>query len=166
MTFLPPKDPKLAEYLWELTRFCERNGGKWCFSGLKGERLFRYVAFCHLTGRLMVVIQGDQVRAVATAWPEWTEHVEARAAERLPQFSWTNTLPKDAGDALFVADVVTSPNHEREDLQSLMFGAMAKWRDLMDRRLFTYRRGKLVELSQKVLGRLLKPHERKHGKRA
>ncbi|MDE2099793.1 MAG: hypothetical protein KGL39_21250 [Patescibacteria group bacterium] len=143
----------LADYLWRVTEFCLARRGEWCLPGMDRADAFRYVAFCQLTGRLWTLSGPHGLRAVVFAWPDWLAHIEARAAEGKGQFSWTrlHTVEGQAvGDTLFVADVIGS----RQAVGELAPRVLRFYPRLAGlQHVVTYRRGKLVRLSEPLIER-------------
>lgn len=135
------KNQRLATFLWEVTHYVFAMRGKnTSVAKLDLPALFRYVAFCHLTGRLSITRVEGLLRAVAFSWPDWAEHVEAKAAEGIPQFEWTQ-LHK--GDCIFLADVIG----DREGVAQLWEKAVEIAPQLVVTPIYTFRRGKLVRLT-------------------
>src|SRR5258708_39336410 len=91
-----------ASHLWDVTNFCYANRGSRCLRG-DLQKMFRYVAFCHLTGKIAVSQSNGQIDAVVFYWADWREHLESRIERGLSVFEWRESHP---GDCLFVGDVV------------------------------------------------------------
>lgn len=140
----------LARRVRELAIFIIRNKGRSPFMDQQvedGRRFFRYLAFHYLAGNVLIVRQGAKVAGVAIAWPERVRDIEERARLGEAQFDWRPAV--SGGDAVMLAEVVGSRGHG--------FGwrklALERWPDLHERRIFTHRRGKLVELHYATIKR-------------
>jgi hypothetical protein len=142
---------QLAAFLQKVTDFCVtrgQNGGK-MFVGNSRAQIFRYVAFCNLTGRLNVRVEKNEVTAVGIMWPDWQERIEAKAELKMPQFEWAHV---HRGDSIFVAEVIGN----RYAVRDLYQGFIEAYPHLLAKPMFTMRHGKLVRLAQHKLERFLR----------
>jgi hypothetical protein len=119
------------------------------FVGNTRDQIFRYVSFCHLSGRLQSKCVNGRPVAMLICWPEFAERIEAKAAEGRPQFEW---LPVHKGDSVFCAEVIA----DRDSLRELYNGMIQTFPNLMTMRIFTMRHGKLVQLSQDKIERFMR----------
>lgn len=87
------------------------------------------------------------IGAAAILWPNDAATIRAIAESDKPQFTWSPT-PTD-GDSILIADVAG----DRRLMPQILKQVMAHWPDSPRKRLFTYRRGNLVELSWKTVKR-------------
>ena len=87
------------------------------------------------------------VGAAAILWPNDAAKIQAIAELDKPQFTWSPTPPN--GDSILIADVAG----DRGLVPQILKQVMAHWPDSPRKRLFTYRRGRLVELSWKTVKR-------------
>jgi len=112
-----------------------------------GRVYFRYLAFHYLAGNIFVVRNGAKLAGVCIAWPDRSQDIEARAAKGEPQFAWRPAVIP--GDAIMLGEVVGRRVHG--------YGwrklALERWPDLPLRRIFTHRRGELVELNYAAVKR-------------
>jgi len=138
---LTEQQERLATHLWAVTNFCLAHKGKAMPWATDINLLFRYVADNHYHGKLNVVYRPDAIEAVAFAWPDFAERIEAKFAESKPQFEWG---PTHCGDALFIADVFGT----REAVSRLYEGMMQRFPNLMAVPFYTYRKGRLVKLNR------------------
>lgn len=148
----------LSRHLWDVTEFCLladvnpahlKGRPQRCFRNWDRGKLFNYVAFCHLTGRMLLFCPGGNVAAVGFAWRGWAEHIEARASQNIPQFCWTDQLK--GGDSLFVAEVFGT----RSSVRYLWLAAHIQFPDLEERKLYTFRHERLVRLEPKEVERFV-----------
>jgi len=107
--------------------------------------LFKYVAFCHFSGRLNVAFEAGQIEAVVFAWPGTRLEIESGKHK---DFNWD--LPQK-GNALFVADVIGS----RRGVAKIYNGQIRNNPQLKSLPIFTYRHGRIHRL--KHLNRFLPP---------
>lgn len=142
---------QMADYLRQVTDFCLVRGkttGR-MFVGNSAAEVFRYVSFCHLTGRLNSRFDAGAVSAVLICWPDWQEHIEHKASVNKPQFEWTKV---GRGDSIFLAETIGS----RAALRVLYDGMMQLHPHLLTMRVFTMRHGKLVRLDQRAIERFMR----------
>ena len=97
---------------------------------------------------------------VVIAWPDNALKIRALAAYGMPQFVWQE-LPRD-GDSILIADVAGDRSLMPEILKQIMTRLPAIFR----KRLFTYRRGKLAELSWGTIFRLSGLNRRRRSRAA
>ena len=110
--------------------------------------VFAYVFFHVVARTVFIVRQGSEIAAVAFAWSNPETEIRKRAAAGSPQFDWRRT--GEEADALFVAQVIG----RWELLPRLVRQIVARWPDAERRKIFTYRRKRLVELKPDVIARL------------
>ena len=142
---------RLADYLVNVCDFCITRGqstGR-MFVGNTAAQIFRYIAFCHLSGRLNVRYDAHKITAILICWPDWQEHIEHKAARNKPQFDWTR-VPR--GNSMFVAEVIGS----RRALRVLYEGLIELHPHLLQSRVFTMRHSKLVNLPQAAIERFMR----------
>lgn len=153
MDFLTTPEQRLKQYLWLVTDFClARKSDKCETRHMDRNQLFRFIAFCHLTGRLYVSTEDGQVKAVVTAWADWVEHIEAKYEHGKLQFEWCEQHP---GDCLFVGEVFGTAKH----VKRIWEAAIAHNPALVACPYYTMRRGHLVKLS---IGKLERMFRREH----
>lgn len=136
-----------AMFLWEVVDFCLANQGMAMPWVKDRQQLFRYVASCEATGKLNVVVE-DGIKAVAFMWADFKERIEANAAYNKPQFEWGQS---HKGDSLFIADVLGERKYVAQGFNLLI----AKFPHLVTVPFYTYRSGKLVQLSMRKLERFV-----------
>lgn len=150
MDFMQTPDQKLKAYLWAVTDFVLAHRSEKCACRhMDRNQLFKWIAFCHLTGRLWTQVENGQVVAIATAWSDWQEHVEAKAEYSRAQFEWKHQTP---GDCLFIGDVIGKAT----PLKNLWDEACAHNPALLACPIYTFRREKLRRLSIGKLERLFR----------
>lgn len=143
---LTESQQKLATHLLAITDFCLANKGKAMPWASDKSLLFRYVADCFYHGKINIAFHEDKIEAVVFGWPDFREHIEAKAAEDMPQFEWGTP---HRGDSMFIADVFG----KREAVARLYRGVVDKYPQLMAVPWFTFRRTVLVKISRKQLER-------------
>jgi hypothetical protein len=117
-----------------------------CFAGWKSDKVFYYVLVNLLNGNVFVAPDRfGKIGLVAIAWVDDAVRIMDLNARALPLFDW-NEFPK-SGDSIVVADVAG----DRKLMPEILEQAMGRWVDAPQKRLFTYRRGKLAELSWKKI---------------
>lgn len=137
-----------ADRAREIVEFCLRHGGR-VFEAWSVTTLFAYVFF-HVVARTVFVVRKDgHITAVAFAWSNSETEIRKRAAAGAPQFDWRRT--EDAADSLLVAEVIG----RRELLGRIARQFTQRWPDWQRRKIFTYRKGQLVELKPDVIARLI-----------
>jgi len=140
---------QLADYLRRVTDFFMARKGRHCLPTITAEKAFRYLAFCHLTGRLNVRCRPNgAVDCIVICWPDFKERIEAKHAEGMSQFEWGKVRP---GDCIFLAEVVGS----RSGVKALYQGLVEAFPNLLRMPVYTYRRGKLVQLTQPAIERFV-----------
>ena len=156
MNFIVPQKSAVA-FTAEVTRFVvERRLGTPCFVDWPVYKVFTYAGFCLMRRMCACAVENGRLVTVAFGWPGWGEHIEARAAAGAPEFTWSN--PIQGGDSIFIAEVIG----ERSRLR-VLWDSLGEWcPDIDERRIFTYRRDKLVELPQALMRRLIYGQQPKH----
>lgn len=144
---------EIAEYVDGVLRFILDNRGR-CFAGWDLRKIHAYLFWHFLNGTLFVVSQRTppkafgatdriEIVAIAIAWLQNETAIRLLDSLGLPQFVWAS-LPDD-GDSILVADVCGS----RIMISEIVQQVMAHWPDSPRKKLFTYRREKLVKMSWK-----------------
>lgn len=150
MIFLvPPKTDDLKNFLNGITDFCLARRGARCFKGWDRAKLFRYVAFNHFTGRLLVCFENNAPTAIIVCWPDTIERLEAKAENRHPVFDWE--YQRQNGDCIFVAEVIGDQSSVRKIYEVALNSAP----HLITTPILTFRRGKLVRLRGRTLARFV-----------
>ena len=146
----PTEQAALSSYLWKLTDWCLAHRSKHVLQGSR-DVVFRYVAFCHLVGKMAVKINPvtKEIEACAFYWSDFKERIEAKAENNMQQFEWAKT---HQGDALFVAECIGS----RKAIAAIYASAIENFPNLITVPIFTFRKGKLVELSKADIERFIK----------
>lgn len=125
----------------EITNFFLSHRGK-CFEGWTRDKVAKYVLVHAVYRNVFVVFDRiGVIGAAAILWPNDAATIKAIAEACQPQFTWTPT-PKD-GDSILIADVAG----DRRFMPEILKQAAVPLPNIFQKRLFTYRRGKLVELS-------------------
>lgn len=139
-----------AQLLRELAIFCLCHGGK-LYRGWTGKKLFEYLAFQLLTGGLVFYAPEGEVLGILVAWRDSKDEILRREAAAEPHFNWQ--VPARNGDSFMVADVIA---RDGDSIFRLLQMASARWPDWKMRRVFTHRRGRLVELPRAHIERWLR----------
>lgn len=133
----------------EVTNFFLSHRGK-CFEGWTPDKVAKYVLVHAVYRNVFVALDRfGLIGAAAILWPNDAATIRAMAELDKPQFTWSPT-PKD-GDSILIADVAG----DRQFMPEILRHVMAHWPDSPRKRLFTYRRGNLVELSWKTVNRFV-----------
>ena len=149
MNTLTEQQQKLAQSLWAIVDFIEAHRNKQCsLWDCNRGKLFRFAAFCYYTGKLCVSWEEGKITAVVFYWPDWKEHIEAKDAEGMSQFEWTQV---HEGDAIFVSDVFG----ERKAIARMYQAWLEKFPHLITVPIYSYRKGKLTCLYGKVFERFM-----------
>lgn len=142
-----------AQQVREAAVFCLEHGAK-LFAGWSGDKLFRYLAFLWLTNCLFIErAPGNEIIGVLSAWPDVADEILQRERNGEFHFNWRQPRVIEDSDAFMLADIVVSKSaiENRQSkiiLTRLVAQATAQWPDWKLRRVFTYRRGRLVEITQ------------------
>jgi hypothetical protein len=107
--------------------------------------VFKYIAHHALAKTLFLCRDGRKIAAVGVAWPLTVKELFRRNRVKQPQFDW-KALP-EPGNALLIGPVIGT----RKYLVKLWRVALNRWPFI--RRIFTYRRGRLVELHLRTMER-------------
>lgn len=130
----------------EVTKFFLKNKGR-CFEGWTPNKVAKYVLVNAVYRNVFVALDNfGLIGAAAILWPNDAATIRAIAESDEPQFTWSPT-PRD-GDSILIADVAGDRRLMPQILKQVM--ANGPWRchpNIFQKRIFTYRRGKLVELS-------------------
>ena len=141
-----------AGLIRQIVCFCLQHGAR-LYRDWPADRIFKYFAFHFLTGDLLVTFEGTEIAGALIGWRECAATIEERHLKKEYHFNWQ--VPTDGGDALMIGDVIIDTR--RPDAGAvrtrLLQEASARWPDWKKRRLFTHRRGRLVELSQAAIAR-------------
>lgn len=122
----------------ELTEFVKAHRGR-AFKGWPDETIFFYIAYHKLAGTLFVFNDKDCISGLGVAWIAHVENIGQPFVWRLPE----------KGDCMMICELVGT----RTAMKTVYQMARSKWQDV--KRHFTYRRGELVELTPRVMGRFL-----------
>lgn len=135
----------------ELTDFFLKHRGR-CFGGWTTDKLFKYILVNCVRRNVFAARDRFGLIAVAAiAWLDDAARITDLDARRLPQFQWEPEHPKGGsatgqwtpnGDSILIADVAG----DRKFMPEILKQVTARWADAPCERLFTYRRGKLIEL--------------------
>lgn len=136
----------LATNINSATDFCWQNRGRVLQWAASRQKLFRYVAFCIISGKIAISFENGNVKAVIFYWCDFQERIEAKYEHRHPQFEWKST---HNGDSVFVGDVIGDRLHVSKLWQS----AVEKWPHLLVTPIFTLRHEKLVRINPAMLNR-------------
>jgi len=135
----------------EVAEFCLRKGGQ-CFENWDAITLFTYVFFHLVDGNCFVVRKNGGIAGVLFLWGATETDIRQRAATGESPFYWQRSMK--AGDALFLAEVVSA----HDCLPTLFKLAAAKWPDWQQRKVFTYREGRLIQLPVDLVKRMIFGH--------
>lgn len=139
---------QIADRVKALTLFCLAHRGK-CFEGWPAWKIFRFVAWHFLNQTLFVANEPNgEIGLIVIVWPNTARRIMFLDRNGQPQFDWQH-LPLD-GDAFVVADVLGNVKL----LPDIWTQVSGEWPDTPRKRLFTYRRGKLKELTWTTVRRL------------
>lgn len=144
----------------ELEEFFRSHRGR-CFPGWDGRKIADYLLVQLVHGNVFVArAPGEATRPTgpiafaAIAWLNDAERIVENDRMGLPQYDW-NRFPS-GGDSILIADVAGDRSLMPEILKQVM-ARVDKWHchphAIFQKRLFTYRRGKLVEPSWKTIFR-------------
>lgn len=140
-------EKQLTQKIALVTDFCWKRSNQWTMAGLQvWDKAFNFVAFCMMSGKCAVLWKNDEVKGVIFYWPDFIEHIEAKAENNRPQFEWEH--PK-MGDAVFVGDVFGN----RETIGCMIGTFIQQFPHLLDTPIYTYRKGNLKKLNAKTLNR-------------
>ena len=131
----------------DVTEFFLSHRGR-CFEAWKAENIEPYVLVNIVRKHVFAARNSvGGIGIVAIAWLKNAANILADDAEGFSQFSW-GFYPKN-GDSILIADVAG----DRKLMPEILKQVMAHWPDSPRKKLFTYRRGKLVELSWQTVMR-------------
>lgn len=132
----------VARRVREVCQFVIQNRGR-CFpvDQWPERKLFRYLTWHFLNGNVFLVRACGEICGMAIAWPDIAREVEVREAMGEPHFTWKPQIR--AGDCVMIAEVIGT----RQSAFGWRKLALERWPDLHARRFFTFRRGKLKEIS-------------------
>lgn len=139
---------QLAAQLWAIVDFCMNHRKAGVLWDWPREKVFRFVAFCSLTGKIAYSVENNQLEAVVFYWTDHIEHVEAKHAEKRPQFEWAT--PK-RGDCLFLGDCIGNQKAIGRIYQSVI----ERFPNMITVPILTYRREKLVTLNKPLIERFI-----------
>lgn len=139
---------ELAAKAREICVFCIQNRNERVFAeDTDGRIFFRYVTWHLLAGNVLVVRQQGKISGVAFVWPERAADVLERAKTGEPQFNWRQ--PVQGGDAVMIGQVIGT----RTASYGFRKLCLQRWPEFHARRMFTHRRGKLVEMPAALIKR-------------
>jgi hypothetical protein len=138
----------IALIIRDVAIFCLTYGGH-LYAGWDATKLFKYLSFQWLSGNVVLVHDGAEIAGVFVAWRDFASEIARREHAKEFHFNWRSNI--EGGDALLIADVIV--NKQGNNLTRLLQLASATWPDWKMRRLFTHRRGELVELAPAVTAR-------------
>lgn len=115
-----------------------------------GEKLFKFLAFQWLAGCLILARDGRDIRGALIWWPDDSSRILEREMAGDYHFAWQ--LPAEAGDAILLGDVIATDNNSLSRLVQMASERRPDWKM---RRIFTHRRGRLVELKPRAIERFL-----------
>jgi hypothetical protein len=113
--------------------------------------LYAYVFFSLVDRTLFVVRRHSAIVAALTVWgmPE----AEIRQMDAEGESTWQWRRSRDDADSLCVGEVIGA----RELLPALVRQVSSRWPNWRDKKVFTYRRGKLVQLDPATVEKLIGP---------
>jgi len=139
---------QLAAQLWAIVDFCMKHRKAGVLWDWPREKVFRFVAFCSLTGKIAYSVENNQLEAVVFYWCDWKERVEAKHENNMPQFEWEKSRN---GDCLFLGDCVGSRRSIGKIYQSLV----ERFPNTITIPILTYRRKTLVTLNKPLIERFI-----------
>lgn len=134
-----------------LVRFCLEQGGA-CYRGFSPEVLRDYLAFHARHGTLHWLRHHGAVVACGVAWRVNENVIRARAKTGRIIFDWTPDDP--AADSIWIADIISRCPGALPWLVD-SFARNPHFQQWERHKLFTYRRGWLVQLAPAAVRRLL-----------
>ncbi|HEV2456379.1 MAG TPA: hypothetical protein VGY98_19100 [Verrucomicrobiae bacterium] len=142
-----------------ITAFFLSHRGR-CFENWSAEKIYNYVLVNCVHRNVFVACDGDgRIALAAIAWRNDAARIEENERLGLPQYDWKG-FPKD-GDSILIADVAGDRKLMPEILKQVMdCWCHGPWRsrslpNIFQKRIFTYRRGRLVELGWKTVFRFM-----------
>jgi hypothetical protein len=142
-----------ADRAREITEFCWRNGRS-AFPGWEVPTLYAYVFFHVVDRTVFLVREHGEISAVGFMWGVPESEIRSRADAGEPVFCWKRS--QDNADSVFMAELVGSA----AEFPRLTRGAEQRFPEWWKRKkVFTFRRGKLVQLDRDTIERL------NHGRR-
>lgn len=153
--FSQQKLSAIAGTVRDVAVFCIQFGGH-LYAGWPADRLFKYLSF-QLLNNCLVVARVPDIAGIFIAWPDYAAEIQRRQAAGEYAFAWRP--PVRGGDAYMIADVIV--NQDENVLSRLVQMASERWPDWKMRRIYTHRRGKLIELSKIAVHKFLVHHGRR-----
>lgn len=133
----------------ELAEFCVRNGRGGCFHGWPVPTVFTY-AFFHAVQRTVFSTRASgAINSVLFVWGQPERTIRESAAEGGAVFHWQRS--QDQADSLFLGEVIAGP----PELRRLVKQVEARWPGWRQKKIFTFRHGKLVQLETDTIERLI-----------
>ena len=147
-------EPTLAEatrFVRGLHAFALDHGGA-CYDGWPHDLVFRYLAWQFCARQICVVHDRASIELAGflVLWPDDSTQIRYREAEGLPHFDWQL---RSGGDSYILAEVIVREGDRGWAVRRLGELAARRWPDWKLRRLFTWRRGRLVELNPAAVAR-------------
>lgn len=147
----------LARRAVELSEFIIKNRGR-AFEGWPVPLIFQY-CFYHLAeGTAFTVRDKDGIAGVAFAWGMSPGEIRRRDAAGESPFQWERSV--DGAGGLFLAEVIAAEpkqkaENRKQKLQRLYRQMLKRWPDFARKKIYTYRAGKLVELSAAAIAKMV-----------
>lgn len=144
---------EVGRLIRELQQFAGAFGGAWFFRDWPADTVFRYLAFHWCARQIVIVREAGRLAGYLVMWPADIEQIRQRELVGAPHFDWRIA---SGGDAYILADVVTAPwARPGGAVRRLEQLATAQWPDWKLRTIYTWRRGRLIELRPAALERFL-----------
>jgi len=138
----------ISDSIDQICNFCFKNKK----NGLGGldtwEKMFRYVAFCLISGKVAIYWDSGEVKSVMFYWNDNIENINKKYNNNEGQFQWDECKN---GDSFFIGECIGDRRHISEISKSLF----EKYPHLESIPFYTYRRGTLVGLNNKTIKRFM-----------
>lgn len=130
--------------------YVQRHGGRECYSLWPRERVEQYIVFHLRQNTFAWALCREGIGGTIVAWQTNEAYLRKRLERGEMAFVWQpNNL---RGDAVFIADAVCTDPGAFGKLVDAMARRFPHWRRL---KLFTFRRGKLVEFPPRIVNRII-----------
>ena len=139
----------LKSHFEQLEEFCLKNRGKTMPWANDKNLLRQYLEFCHFTGRVAVLLNGERINTVVFWWLDNFERIEAKHVNGMSQFEW-RPMNRNA-DSIFISDVIGC----HEGVKRLVANTVLINKKMMELPKYTYRHGKLLKISNKLFTRAI-----------